>query len=899
MSEPTNRRHDRVRSSLRPRGRARLTIVVRELWSAIGKEGTIAGLVFLLCALVIGSGWWVVARTWGSDTERMAELPVVGIILPPVDLALYWLVFGLFVGISGSLLSSQVTKPWLRAFVGASLLLSVLLLVTIGRNARVDQAASNAQDDARRLAATVTDARNQSVIATSLIQSLCEQGGIEPECFGDMDVDTTQLDDEARSRAELTCLPGWTLAAFEKWLEAASLDRREIALSALASCEIGAVSTDPQATPPEPAPTEGTSAEIAEVATELTEQELTEAERVLVLEEGRSAIRAAMSIQRSELKAHEAIAAGADELLSYASGPTKFAEFRFSAAAWLLLLGGALLWYRQLEIISSARRLGPVDIQFERVGGNDDKARKGAAHEEAGTKAQRPMRIPMHAGEAVFKESVIGNVPEPGAVPGAQALAPVGDLVAQSDVPNKWLIGGVLDAVRTIFAAGGGFTVVYSARTSSEGPVVFVRLRQTRTGTHLGSDTFPAHDIESAAQLAGYWVAGWIISRSNYVPDWARWSEHDAWAFHGLDWTRAEPGGARPRVRSDPDDIDPSTVNSMILAQRAYTYQISAFSDGRLRQYAALEDFARAVHRRPRYPVARYRRSAALSELMHYESHVQHAVRLPDGTIGPPTRSRLRYVFGDLILADRGRLSTPSATRLDEWLGRLDEEQAFPLSMRLELLLRVARWSHENRVAIRWRHVARLRPSERSFWKDFGRHRLARDWIRVLDAEICLCIERLRQIVAAPVGEAAILDGSVVTPDEREDANDVAAVVDELRQWADQLEASVADRARAPESHWQIAYNLACLHAVRARRFRHDEPAHAADERGAALEWLERCLDRPSARQLVREWVERDPDLDELRDSDDFKRWCSRVQPITPTAASSADHEQPHGDAAA
>jgi hypothetical protein len=89
------------------------------------------------------------------------------------------------------------------------------------------------------------------------------------------------------------------------------------------------------------------------------------------------------------------------------------------------------------------------------------------------------------------------------------------------------------------------------------------------------------------------------------------------------------------------------------------------------------------------------------------------------------------------------------------------------------------------------------------------------------------------------------------------------------------------------DSLWQISYNLACLCSVRAhlwselKRRGHlvDKADVSADAcRTAAMQWLERCLDRPASSQLVREWLDADGDLDPLRDLPGFVTWRERVR---------------------
>jgi hypothetical protein len=918
---------DDSRGAIFPSRRTRLTSSGREQVSAIGAEGSRALAVYVLCAGVLLYGAALAVRTWNSGTRRIDIVPILGA-GPQMNLTAFWFVFALAVGVCGWFLSGKVTKSWLRIFVVATIVVGAVLIITIGRNGRVADATSEAESEARRLLATAAAAQNapEESAERALLEMLCTLGGIDAsDCeLSSTAVEAAQMEAaEMEAQAEavpegqggsstssvgggLDCLVGWTVETFAEWMDEASFDRQVAALTTLASCEIGAANpvaeeaaaemletqpVDGSAQPPDGTEDDGEDAEAGEEPQEADEA----AEAGAPTPEARAAVREALQEQRSEILAHRAIATGADELLSFASGDTEFAEFRFSGAAWLVILAAVVLWYRRLEIRAGAHRLGPVDVRFEQPGGHP------LDTDEAGAES----RPPRTRAEAVFKESVIRNVPEPGAIPGGEALAPVGDLVAETDVPHKALISGVIEVASTIFATRGGFTVIFSIRSSDDGHVAFVRLRDTRTGTHLASHVVHDESEELAARSAGYWIAGWIISRSDYVPSWAQWSEEDV---HGLvQMPLAWSAGVQPTARAPiaPDDFDPNAVNALILARRAYAHQISPRPEpaatttptpsGRRRNHlAALEDFARAVHREPRYPVARYRRGAVLATMMFRGGDLAAAAGLPADAPPAtkrrllPSPARLRYLFGDLLMGDRRR--TAQQARADEaavrgWVtAMLDEGRAFPDDMRLEMLRLVAEWSNRNHAAVRWGRLARLRPSERFFWKDFRRGRLERDWELLLKAELCMCAERLKHHLEetgrrpAPTGR-------------RPSALDATQAERELAQ----IEAAVVERALEPDSHWQISYNLACLYAIRSARWSlraervGDWPALVAMQgaaacRAEAFQWLERCLDRPASDQLVREWVVADGDLRPLRHLGAFQVWSRRVRSASDSA---------------
>lgn len=939
MADPSNvtRREPDVeltrasRVALFPGPWTRFRTNVSEFGSAVGKEGAWAATIYLFCLLVLCYGAMVTIRTWDTGNREFHIIPYFAW-GPVANLSVYWFSFALAVGIGGWLLSGHVTKKWLRIFVGIAIAIAVVLLITIGRNARVDQATADARSEALRLLAAAEVAvdgedEDRSAVRAALLTTLCEKGGLAPceHSAGDAGDKEAEQEDTA-DELGLRCLQGWTVATFDEWMKNASLDRQIAALTALASCEINVVDPIAEQVAQESGAAAGESGAGEDGEQPADQQNSNSDSSSSAPEEPTDravdAVRTALQVQRSEVQAHEAISAGADELLTFASGPTRFAEFRFSGAAWLVVLAALLLWYRQLEIRAGEHRLGPVDVQFESAvtagdAGNGD---EGTTSAEA--------RAPRTSPEAVFKESVIRNVPEPGAIPGGEALAPVGDLVAHSDVPQKWLVSGVIDAARTIFATKGGFTVIFSTREAEKGHVAFVRLRDTRTGGHLASYLARADTPEAAARRAGFWVAGWIISRSDYVPGWAQWSEEDARGFLRLPWVSGSSMPWGPDDMADPASFDPNAVNSMILAQRAYARQLfprrldggkseapatqttppgtddRPNADGR-DHFAALEDFARAVNREPRYPVARYRRGAVLGTMMFRGGDIASAAGLPDDDAAElaedklPNPARLRYLFGDLILADRRRSKRDRAAddrAVRRWVDHLVDparDGEFPLDMRRRMLELVAEWSNRNRAAVRWGLAARLRPSEQFFWKEFRRGRLERDWVLLLKSELCICAERLRHqqdldLAAGPLPEDAG-KGSWRNP----------ACDRRLRRF----EKRVRKRALKPDSHWQIAYNLACLHSIRSMRRCHEEELtrpkdperadeyeqDAEDSRAAAMEWLERCLDRPASDQLVIEWVVADGDLKPLREEPEFKLWTTRLRSVRQTVQSRAD----------
>ena len=99
-------------------------------------------------------------------------------------------------------------------------------------------------------------------------------------------------------------------------------------------------------------------------------------------------------------------------------------------------------------------------------------------------------------------------------------------------------------------------------------------------------------------------------------------------------------------------------------------------------------------------------------------------------------------------------------------------------------------------------------------------------------------------------------------------------------------ENELVKRAEQPTSGWQLAYNVACLYAVRARVCSCDCEVHYVDR---AFEFLWHALERPGSAKLTANWLELDPDLDYLvTDSrfDDLRSRTGGVSRVDPRSRS-------------
>lgn len=315
----------------------------------------------------------------------------------------------------------------------------------------------------------------------------------------------------------------------------------------------------------------------------------------------------------------DAIVAGAAAVTATVA-PDDGTPIELSAAGWLVLAGLLLIGYRWLEIQAGLHRTGPVTFQFE---GKDKTESVEAIH---------------------FREAVLRNVREPGAVPGSTALAPVTDLLGDVTVTHGPLIKTALAAVQAVFATPSGYTIAASWRSDAaprsdpdeekdgdkekaeddakdDGPAaVFVQISETRTGRQLASTTVSGDDANVAARKAGYWCAGWIIARSRDVPSWARWDESASTALAAYDWD----DGRNTTIDQLKEEISRAPTTGVLLVALGYRYDL----DKRFGE--AMELYARTRATHPRYVVGRYRASASLAMLA--SGYALHWAPLPEVT---------------------------------------------------------------------------------------------------------------------------------------------------------------------------------------------------------------------------------------------------------------------------
>jgi hypothetical protein len=231
-----------------------------------------------------------------------------------------------------------------------------------------------------------------------------------------------------------------------------------------------------------------------------------------------------------------------------------------------------------------------------------------------------------------------------------------------------------------------------------------------------------------------------------------------------------------------------------------------------------------------------------------------------------PSETRLLHLFRDLI-------GFGDEAKLEKWIKKVWESGCFPPEMRSEMLDLADQWFEQARIAVSAGSVAKLRPSERGFWQDFLSTSARDDWTALIEVSqkivdvrrLCLKYEDPATRDDAPAQAKGTRDTKKPDNESQKNEKDIIKDIQGLEK-----------RARRRDSHWQISYNIACFYSLLSGL---TDDHGQRDHGDRAFDWLERCLDRPYSGQLVREWIERDPELDPIRSADPerWERWRRRV----------------------
>jgi tetratricopeptide (TPR) repeat protein len=468
-------------------------------------------------------------------------------------------------------------------------------------------------------------------------------------------------------------------------------------------------------------------------------------------------------------------------------------------AGWAVL--GALLFlgYRWLEIRNGVGAVGPVgEITLDGVADPDKLF------------------------EAELRTCVVQNVPEPGAIPGADTTRPVTDLLdAAGPEATRNVLKALVELASSIVPKTGyavAASVLQPPEHDAAAPTqILVRVLDARTRTTCAAKTLTGDDTNSAVRTAGYWAAGWILHHASTVPKWARWDEASAESLETY-LTATARGDANI---ADLDEAISATPTSGLLLMLAGARHDLAGEYPR-----ALGYYVRAATMYPRYPAARYRVAVSLSAIA--SNPVLHWNNLEQGERDALTASldRLkRRVDGHTDPASLTNGSSPTQTK--DRLCQLAVEH-------LDQLSRATSWQ--------WVLHNALRRSERRYWVPIAGATGAPRWSR-----------RLLKWTARSARPLALLRGHQT--DAAEDAF-----------------GEVEPKINKPDGWWQLLYNAACYKAEWARI---DETvglwARAQEHRDDAVAMLEQAIERPGSHQLNREWCDKDPDLEPLADDDRFE----------------------------
>jgi hypothetical protein len=511
---------------------------------------------------------------------------------------------------------------------------------------------------------------------------------------------------------------------------------------------------------------------------------------------------------------------------------------------WVVLVGAMVLGYRWLEILNGQTMVGPV-----------------APPTTASPTTASPPPDEDTRRLAELRRHIVRNIPEPGAVPGAETLQPVTDLVEATGDPSSAVIRALLKLVGVLFpktgytieatfspppvaiagsakatdgvTGGDGAAATVGGPQSARDVTVTVLLKDARTGAIRATivETSPSEQV--ALKAAGYRVAAYVLSQSSRVPRWARWDESNAKAL--CKFTEAYDGGS---ATVDELEVAVRTAPSsgVLLALLGHRHDLEQ------RPARALSAYLRAAALYPRYPVARYRTAISFSLLAAkdadrwapsptLEAELDEAFKAFSATLGISWDCNGRVCGGDLTAIGRGREAVIPLACIGDALLETNSEALGKLSIA---------------------HHA-FRRSERSYWltllfklrssaesSGFSRRVLA-----AVNESARVALHR-RACVAATRLERADSAG--------EHEREASRIAEEA--------------SRQGGLTWQVDYNLACAASIQG-------------ELDRAMDLLRGLVRRPHVEQLTRAWAESDPDLAHLRGDHHlvyFERFLSHLR---------------------
>ena len=544
-----------------------------------------------------------------------------------------------------------------------------------------------------------------------------------------------------------------------------------------------------------------------------------------------------------------AIGAGAGAVVSDLFETPDDTPFELDLLGWLMLALGLLGVIRLLSVRNAGRDLGPVKLTAE-----------------ASAEVER------------FRTFLLRNVPEPGQVPGANAIEGATQLVvALEPVVKVSAVGAALAALKTAVLVERGYVVEYAdfgnmdseaagdpaepATTTSEsddaGAELVVRVRHARTTELLNQRIVRGATRQQAIRTAAYWAAAVVINTSRQVPQWAHWEPASAEAL--ATYHEHKDLGNAPDIATLRRAVNMAPNSGLLGMRLAYE---SALAD---QEFEAFSTTLRTVRQHPRYLDARYRLAVSASLLAakpELLSAAQPDIRL--------------HVLDDLTSIRKGQQLSDALDRYfnaDNPSVRDENEVAKALCEFAVDQLGNVRYRIRT-VPLVWNS---LRSDERSDLSVFMPFRGRRRDMRSILESCPYAIEVRKALASNPDAQA-----------------DVASSIGNLMKKAREFEATTMPRT----PNWQVPYNLACFWSLASTHHEVDgrvdaiqddaanQPgdkaeaeAKAEERRDRAFLLLEAARRCRGGSQLTAEWLRTDSDLAPLRAD---ARWKSFLAHTTP-----------------
>ena len=514
----------------------------------------------------------------------------------------------------------------------------------------------------------------------------------------------------------------------------------------------------------------------------------------------------------------DAVGLGASAVVTDVVGESTEVPLALELLGWVLV-GVAALWIvRSLSTRNADRELGPVAL---------------TAPKEAGAEAEQ------------FRTYLLRNLPEPGAVPGADAISEVSSLVvALEPVVKLPTASALVAAVKTAVVVERGYNVEYcdlpsnppatgSGANSSTGAdakpaassgsvELVVRVRHARTTELLAQRIVRRPQRHEALREGAYWAAAVIINASKVVPQWARWDPESAGALATFNQEEDLGKLALDDLRLAARLAPTSGVLGMRLAHA------EAVKGNQLEAFAQV---LQTVRQHPRYLLARYRLAVSASLLADDAQLLANASR----DLRLRLAGDLELVGGASALAAKLRGTPTSVANADELAIDLCSFSLTQLSTaRRNLWTPYVLWN--------W-----LRTGERVEQRRFIPFRQSRRDVKQIGASCRYAVKERRRQRGG-----------------KGDALRVSKKAHRSGSWL--LE-------RGPI--WQVAYNLACFHSLASQSSEHDQQARKDD----AFRLLEAARRSRDSQQLSLDWLQADSDLQPLRGDSRWKEFLARIAP--------------------